>query len=227
MKEEQSHRVLLQGPVKNGLYVLPAATLSSSPQLHLTTVVTPLCLHRRLGHPSSRITDFVFRSVTPSPKRGPLCPKQCEECSWAKAHALPHKPSPSRSSSPFHLLFLDVWGPAHTKTLKGNMYYLSIVDDYSRFIWIFPFTTKSLVANIVSKFITFATKFFSTKISYIQTDGGTEFKPLIPLFQNLGIAHRLTCPYSHQQNGSVETRHRRIVDSGLTLLKQASLPLHF
>lgn len=76
-------------------------------------------------------------------------------------------------------------------------------------------------------FINFITEFFSTKISHIQTDGGTDFKPLKSFLQNSGINHRLTCPYSHQLNGSIETRHRRIVDTGLTLLKHASLPLPY
>ena len=35
------------------------------------------------------------------------------------------------------------------------------------------------------------------------------------------------CPYTSQQNGIVERKHRHIVEMGLTLLAQASMPLRF
>lgn len=110
---------------------------------------------------------------------------------------------------------------------KGNHYYLFIVDDFTKFIWLFPIAIKNLVSSILQSFITFITKHFSTSIMSIQTDGGKEFKPLKTFFQQNGIVHRLTCPYSHQQNGSIETHHWRIIDMGLTFLKYASLLLHF
>lgn len=39
--------------------------------------------------------------------------------------------------------------------------------------------------------------------------------------------HRLTCPHTPHQNGTVERKHRQIVEMGLTLLSHASLPLKF
>lgn len=37
----------------------------------------------------------------------------------------------------------------------------------------------------------------------------------------------MSCPHTHQQNGSVERKHRHIVEVGLTLLTHASKPLKF
>jgi histone deacetylase 1/2 len=37
----------------------------------------------------------------------------------------------------------------------------------------------------------------------------------------------VSCPYVHQQNGSAEHKHRRIVEVGLSLLAHASMPLKF
>ena len=48
----------------------------------------------------------------------------------------------------------------------------------------------------------------------------------IKLLQNNGISHRLTCPYSHQQNGRAERKHRHITETGLALLATASPLLH-
>jgi hypothetical protein len=61
----------------------------------------------------------------------------------------------------------------------------------------------------------------------MQTDWGGEYQKLNPLFQRIGISHHVSCPHAHQQNGSAERKHRHIVEVGLTLLAQASMPLKF
>lgn len=47
---------------------------------------------------------------------------------------------------------------------------------------------------------------------------------LSSILESYGIVHQFSCPYSHPQMGSVERRHRHLVDTGVTLLQHASLP---
>ena len=61
----------------------------------------------------------------------------------------------------------------------------------------------------------------------VQTNWGGEFRSLHKFFNTLGIHHRITCPHTHQQNGSVERRHRHIVETGLALLSHASVPYKY
>jgi hypothetical protein len=61
----------------------------------------------------------------------------------------------------------------------------------------------------------------------MQTDWGGEYEKLNALFQKLGITHHVSCPHAHQQNGSGERKHRHIVEVGLALLANASMPLKF
>lgn len=68
---------------------------------------------------------------------------------------------------------------------------------------------------------------FNNSVVKFQSDWGGEFRPLVQHFQNLGIHFQHPCPYIHTQNGRVERKHQHIVDTGLTLLAQASLPLRF
>ena len=42
-----------------------------------------------------------------------------------------------------------------------------------------------------------------------------------------GIRFRHPSPYEHQQHGKAERKHRHIVELGLTLLAQASMPLSY
>jgi hypothetical protein len=48
------------------------------------------------------------------------------------------------SKAPLELVFSDVWGPAPNSVGKNN-YYVSFIDDYSKFTWIFLLKNKSEV----------------------------------------------------------------------------------
>jgi hypothetical protein len=52
-------------------------------------------------------------------------------------------------------------------------------------------------------------------------------KNSIKFVRSLGITHHVSCPHTHQQNGSAERKHRHIVETGLALLAHASMPLKF
>ncbi|KAL5825479.1 hypothetical protein ACOSQ3_021542 [Xanthoceras sorbifolium] len=56
---------------------------------------------------------------------------------------------------------------------------------------------------------------------------GKEYQVFGSYLKSLGIVHRFSCPYTHQQNGVAERKHHHIVETGLTLLAHASLPLKF
>ena len=57
--------------------------------------------------------------------------------------------------------------------------------------------------------------------------GGGDYRNLSTVFEKLGIAHRVSCPHTHQQNGTIERKHRHIVEAALTLLAHASVPFRF
>nr|KYP72472.1 hypothetical protein KK1_005061 [Cajanus cajan] len=64
---------------------------------------------------------------------------------------------------------------------------------------------------------------FGTHIKMFQSDGGKEFMCLTKIFNESGIFDRLSCPHTHQQNGSAERKHRHIIEIGLTLLASSGL----
>jgi histone deacetylase 1/2 len=83
------------------------------------------------------------------------------------------------------------------------------------------------VFSIFQRFQLLVERQFSHKIKSVQTDWGGEYLKSNSFFQTIGIHHRLIFPHTHEQNGSVELRHRHIVETGLTLLGQCSAPLRF
>jgi hypothetical protein len=56
---------------------------------------------------------------------------------------------------------------------------------------------------------------------------GGEYKKLTPFFQRVGIVHHVSCPHTHQQNGSTKRKHHHIIEVSLSLLAHASTPLKF
>jgi histone deacetylase 1/2 len=134
--------------------------------------------------------------------------------------------STSVSTVPLEQVFSDVWGPTHLSVGK-NSYYVSFIDDYSKFSWIFLLKKRPDVYQVFLNFQQYVERQFGTKIKTMQTDWGGEYEKLHSLFQKIGIVHHVSCPHAHQQNGSAERKHRHIVEVGLSLLANASMPLKF
>jgi len=53
--------------------------------------------------------------------------------------------------------------------------FLTIVDDYSRYTWIFPLKQKSEVVKILEDFVVFIQTQFETIIKVIRSDNRTEY----------------------------------------------------
>jgi histone deacetylase 1/2 len=150
----------------------------------------------------------------------------CDPCQKAKSHQLPYPISTSVSTVPLEQIFSDVWDPAPASVNK-HPYYVSFINDFSKFTWIYLIKKRSDVYQVFLNFQKLVERKFGRKIITIQTDWGGEYEKLHSFFQRNGITHHVSCPHAHQQNGSAERKHRHIVEVGLALLANASMPLKF
>ena len=66
----------------------------------------------------------------------------------------------------------------------------------------------------------------STTIKTPRFGGGSEYtsKTFESCLASHGIVHRISYPYTPQQNGLMEQKHRHLIETTITLLSQASLP---
>jgi hypothetical protein len=96
--------------------------------------------HYKLGHPSSSRINL-FHQLVPSVP----CDSHnvCTICPLAKQHRFPFSNSTSVSKSHFDLIHCDIWGPFSTKSINGSTFFLTIVDNYSRFTWVHVLQQKS------------------------------------------------------------------------------------
>jgi Reverse transcriptase (RNA-dependent DNA polymerase) len=149
----------------------------------------------------------------------------CSSYSKAKAHKLPFLPSETASTQPLEVVHSDLWGSAPVVSNKGNRYYVIFTDEFTRFTWFYPCACKADVSSIFAQFKSKVENLLSSKIKRFQCDGGSEFKPLMRNFPE--IMFQVSCPYTPEQNGLAERKHRHIVELGLANLFHASISLQF
>lgn len=99
-----------------------------------------------------------------------------------------------RISAPLRLLYIDL-SILPKLTLGGEKCFLPILNDYSRFTWIFLLKYKDQTYTTFLNFKTMTEKQFSSHVKAIQTNSGAQFKPLITKLETKGIIQRCTCPH--------------------------------
>jgi hypothetical protein len=129
---------------------------------------------------------------------------------------------------PLELLHMDLFGPIAYISIGGSKYCLVIVDDYSRFTWVFFLQEKSQTQETLKGFLRRAQNEFRLRIKKIRSDNGTEFKnSQIEDFLEEGIKHEFSSPYTPQQNGVVERKNRTLLDMARTMLDEYKTPDRF
>ncbi|GFS91668.1 retrovirus-related Pol polyprotein from transposon TNT 1-94 [Trichonephila clavipes] len=156
----------------------------------------------------------------------------CIPCKLAKSKRVSFKKTGAvRSKRSMELLHMNLCGPMPTESQGGNKYFLSIIDDYSRKVTVFPIRNKSDVFHTFIRFQKRAERFLSKKVIAVRTDGGLEFcnKDMDNFLTELGIKHEVTNSYTPEMNG-VEERFNLTALDGIkthTLLKSSEVPHKF
>jgi transposase InsO family protein len=123
---------------------------------------------------------------------------------------------------------MDLFGPIAYISIDESKYCLVIVDDYSRFTWVFFLQEKSQTQETLKRFLIRAQNEFGLRIKKIRSDNGTEFKnSQIEGFLEEGIKHELSSPYTPQQNSVVERKNRTLLDMARTMLDEYKTPDQF
>ncbi|GFU13274.1 copia protein [Trichonephila clavipes] len=155
---------------------------------------------------------------------------RCIPCKLAKSKRVSFKKMGAvRSKRPLELLHMDLCGPMPTESQGGNKYFLSIIDDYSRKVTVFPIRNKSDVFHTFIRFQKRAERFLSQKVIAVRTDGGLEFcnKDMDNFLTELGIKHEVTNSYTPKMNGVAERFNLTALDGIKTLLKSSEVPHKF
>ena len=139
-----------------------------------------------------------------------------------------HKPKTIISSLRIlELLHVDLFGPTPVESLGGKKYCFVIVDDYSRYTWVYFFKSKSETQQCFIDFSTFIQRKYELTIKIIRSDNGSEFKnyTLNGFLSEEGIQHQYAAPYTPQHNGVVERKNRTLIEAARTMLAEFNTPI--
>nr|GFB56341.1 Gag-Pol polyprotein [Tanacetum cinerariifolium] len=80
------------------------------------------------------------------------------------------------SNKPLYLLHMDLCGPMRVQSINGKQYVLVVVDDYSRYTWVFFHHSKDEASEVIISFIKKTQVNLQLQVQRVRTDNGTEFK---------------------------------------------------
>lgn len=130
---------------------------------------------------------------------------------------------------PLELLHIDLYGASVIESVDGSKYILVIVDDFSRFTWLYFLKQKLEATPKLKNFIKQVELQLRKVFRNIRSDNGLELKnkDVEEFLAEKGVTHNFSAPYTPQQNGVVERRNRSMCEATRTMLSFTSLPLYF
>ncbi|WJX34774.1 hypothetical protein P8452_22851 [Trifolium repens] len=154
----------------------------------------------------------------------------CEKCCAAKQIRNSFKNElPMRSTQKLEMVYSDVCGPFEVKSIGGNSYFLTFIDDYTRHVWLYLIEKKSEVFTKFKKFKALVEKQSGCSVKKLRTYGGGEYTSLefAKFCEDEGIVHEVTAPYTPQHNGVAERKNRSIMNMARSMLKGKNMPHKF
>ncbi|GJZ46020.1 retrovirus-related pol polyprotein from transposon TNT 1-94 [Tanacetum coccineum] len=183
------------------------------------------------GDRSSNLYTIALNEIV-SNSSACLLAKASSSQSWLwhqrKIHRKHHKYKTDFASNKLlYLLHMDLCGPMRVESINGKRYVLVVVDDYSRYTWVFFLHSKDEASEVIISFIKKTQVNLQLQVQRVRTDNGTEFKnkTLAKFFDEVGISQQFSAARTPQQNGVVERRNRTLVEAARTMLTFANLPL--
>ena len=150
----------------------------------------------------------------------------CESCLEGKQHRGPYPAhSESRSMEVLELVHSDVCGKINAKSLSGAEYFLTFIDDKTRYTWTYILKKKIEVFNKFCEWTAMVEKSTGRSLKVLRTDNGGEYtsREFEEYLRKEGIKHELTIPKCPQQNGVAERLNRTLLDMVHSMLSDSNL----
>jgi transposase InsO family protein len=124
---------------------------------------------------------------------------------------------------------MNLFGPTTYTSSGENKYGFVIVDDFTRYTWVFFLVDKSDVFATLKTFIKRIHNEFETTIKKVRSDNESEFKNtrLNDLYDELRIRHQFSAKYTPQSNGLVKRKNRTLIDMARSMLSEYNMSHSF
>ncbi|KAH9806493.1 hypothetical protein KPL71_002780 [Citrus sinensis] len=134
--------IVMKGVKEKGLYVLQGSSVSVQEGISAVSKEDRTKLwHLRLGHISIKgLLELSKQGLLGGDRIQQL--EFCENCIFGKSHRSKFHKGEHMSKQVLDYAHTDLWGPAQVPSLSGGRYFMSLIDDYSRNVWIYILKTK-------------------------------------------------------------------------------------
>lgn len=221
-----AHHSVLSATMLDGLAYLEAKENA----LTEAAMISSLLLHRRLCHSSpSTMQRLVGKGWH---KEGEKLPTSfdftCEDCLVGKHHRSPFPSSTTRAHALLDLIHTDVHDLG-ILSKGGCRYWVSFIDNFSRYAWVFPIPKKSDVFATFVKWKTQVERETERELKCARDDKGGEYQAsdFRRLFEREGIQRQRTATAPPQQHGIAERLNRTIEERVIAMLSHAKLDKSF
>uniref|UniRef100_A0AAV1VKE2 Polyprotein n=1 Tax=Peronospora matthiolae TaxID=2874970 RepID=A0AAV1VKE2_9STRA len=150
----------------------------------------------------------------------------CEGCALGKQTRVRFQSNTTaRTSKLLEVIHSDVCGPISMATFSGKRYFVTFIDDKSRYCVVYLLKSKSEVAAKFMEYAAMAETQTGKRVKYLQSDNGGEYKSdkLARFCAERGIQQRFTTPYTPQLNGVAERMNRTLVECARCMMEHAGL----
>jgi transposase InsO family protein len=126
----------------------------------------------------------------------------------------PHKAAKERHLTPLELIHSDICEMNGVLTKGGQRYFMTMIDDTSRYCYVYLLETKDETLNCFKTYKAEVENQLEKKIKCFRSDrGGEYFSNEFDLFcAEHGIVHERTSPYSPQSNRVIERKNHTLTD---------------
>jgi len=210
-----------------------AATATVGSMEAKPTSITSSLAHQRLGHLSMRGVARIAAEKLASGvnwSSTELIDHHCDACEIGKAHRaeIPRE-STHRATQVLERVHSDICGPMRVASVTRARYYLTFIDEFSRFVAVYCITEKSEALNCFLHYKSWAENQTGKRIKCLRTDGGGEYvsKRFAAALSSCGVIKETTTPYTPEQNGMSERMNRTLTEMSNCMLGHAKLPNEF
>ncbi|KAJ3489714.1 hypothetical protein NLI96_g1945 [Meripilus lineatus] len=153
----------------------------------------------------------------------------CEPCLSGKMHAYPFPTTNTVTPRLLGLVHSDLHGPLRCQTHSGFRYWITFIDDRSKFKAAIPLRAKSEAFLAFKRYRAYAMTKHNLEIGALQDDKGDEYmsKEFDNFCADHGIVRRHTVRNRPQQNDVAERFNRLLNESITTMLAESNLPMQF
>ncbi|GJR02153.1 putative ribonuclease H-like domain-containing protein [Tanacetum coccineum] len=144
--------------------------------------------HNRLGHHSDQVL-YVLKDRLSSGKPTHIIP--CETCHHAKQVREPFLLSEHKTAALCELIHLNLWGPYKVPTREGFKYFLTIVDGFSRAVWVYLLKSKDKVYDYFVSFVKLIVTQFTKIVKVISKKENERFECIPPEYDEEFVIKKL------------------------------------